>query len=221
MEFMIDTANIEEIKKWSEILPLSGVTSNPSIIKKEGEIDFFNHIREVQSIVNPAKVHVQVVALDYEGIIQDAYKLRSEFGADVYVKIPVTESGLRAMKFLKRKGFNITATAIYTLFQGYLAIEAGVDYLAPYYNRMENLNINPGEVIKELARVIEAGNYSSKILAASFKNVNQLVLALSFGAHAVTAGVDIYEAGFMHPSIQKAVVDFASDWNSCQGRLII
>lgn len=219
MEFMIDTANIEEIKTWSQILPLNGVTSNPSILKKEGQIDFFKHIKKIREIVgNQSKIHVQVVADTYDGIIKDAYKLRDEFGMDIYVKIPVTNCGIRAIKTLKAEGFKITATAIYTIFQGYLAIEAGADYLAPYYNRMENLNINPIEVINQLAKAIEKQQAKTKILAASFKNVSQLTSAIMAGADAVTASIDIYESGFMFPSIQKAVDDFLNDWKDCQGR---
>ena len=132
--------------------------------------------------------------------------------------MPVSPTGLTAMKQLKEEGFQITATAIYTVFQGLLAIEAGADYLAPYYNRMENLNIDPIEVIGQLAQAIECQQASAKILAASFKNVTQVAKALAAGAKAVTAGADIFAAGFANPSIQKAVDDFAADWESTQGR---
>lgn len=222
MEFMVDTINIEEIKKWSNILPLAGVTSNPTIVKKEGKIDFFKQIKMIREIIGDKPgIHVQVVADTFEGIINDAHKLREELGDNIYVKVPVTSVGLSAIKELKKQGFKITATAIYTVFQGYLAIEAGADYLAPYFNRMENLNINSEEVIGQLVKSIENQNSSAKILAASFKNVNQLTKALAAGAHAVTAGVDIYGMGFANPSIQKAVDDFTDDWENCQGRRYI
>ena len=142
MEFMLDTLNINEIKKWARVLPLSGVTSNPTIAKKEGDIDFFKRIHEVREIIGEApSIHVQVVAKDYDGILKDAAKIQQECGGNVFIKVPVTPEGLAAIKTLKSEGYKITATAIYTVFQGLLAIEAGADYLAPYYNRMENLNI--------------------------------------------------------------------------------
>lgn len=222
MEFMLDTLNLEEIKKWAAILPLAGVTSNPSIAKKEGQIDFFEQMKKVRAIIGEGpSLHAQVVAEDVEGIIKDAHKLRDTLGGNLYIKILVSPEGLTAIKQLKKEGFQITATAIYTVFQGLLAIEAGADYLAPYYNRMENLNTDPVEVINQLAQAIEHKQATAKILAASFKNVSQMTKALAAGAQAVTAGADIFAAGFANPSIQKAVDDFAADWESTQGRSTI
>lgn len=219
MEFMIDSLNIAEIKKWAQILPLAGITSNPTIAKKEGAIDFFAQAKTVRQIIGPApSIHVQVVASDYEGIIADAHKLKEQLGGNLYIKVPVTIAGLKAIKQLKQEGFQITATAIYTSLQGLLALEAGADYLAPYYNRMENLNTNPLEVIDQLALAIERKHSQAKILAASFKNVGQVTSALARGAQAVTASPAIYEAGFANPAITKAVADFANDWQATQGR---
>ncbi len=219
MEFLLDSLNLEAIKKWQEILPLAGVTSNPSIAKKEGKIDFFQRLKEVRRIIGlDASLHVQVVAKDYQGILRDAQKIRQETDEQIYIKIPVTPDGLAAIKTLKTQGYNITATAIYTTMQGLLAISAGADYLAPYYNRMENLSIDSGQVIKELAQAIERMGSSSKILAASFKNVAQVTNALAQGAQTVTAGPDVFEAAFAMPSIDKAVADFAADWQACQGK---
>ena len=213
MEFMLDTLNINEIKKWARVLPLAGVTSNPTIAKKEGEIDSFKRIHEVREIIGEApSIHVQVVAKDYDGILKDAAKIRQECGGNVFIKVPVTPEGLVAIKTLKSEGYKITATAIYTVFQGLLAIEAGADYLAPYYNRMENLNIDSAQVIAQLAEAIEKNHSSSKILAASFKNVGQVNRAFKEGAQAITAGADVFEAAFGMPSIGKAVDDFANDW---------
>ena len=219
MEFMIDSLNIAEIKKWAQILPLAGITSNPTIAKKEGAIDFFAQVKTVRQIIGlTPSIHVQVVASDYEGIIADAHKLKEQLGGNLYIKVPVTIAGLKAIKQLKQEGFQITATAIYTSLQGLLALEAGADYLAPYYNRMENLNTNPLEVIDQLALAIERKHSQAKILAASFKNVGQVTSALARGAQAVTASPAIYEAGFANPAIAKAVADFANDWQATQGR---
>ncbi|PCH10731.1 Fructose-6-phosphate aldolase 1 [Streptococcus parauberis] len=215
MEYMLDTLNLEAIKKWSKILPLAGVTSNPTIAKAEGQIDFFERIKEVRSIIgDKASIHVQVVAKDYEGILKDAAEIRRQAGDSIFVKVPVTTDGLTAIKTLKADGYHITATAIYTTFQGLLAMEAGADYLAPYYNRMENLNIDAEAVIGQLAETIDRECSDSKILAASFKNVGQVNKAFALGAQAITAGPDVFEAGFAMPSIQKAVDDFGKDWES-------
>ena len=218
MQFLLDTANLAEIRTYSTIVPLAGVTSNPSIVKKEGKIDFFQHMKEIGSIIGQERsLHVQVVAQDFAGIIKDAQAILDNIDKDVYIKIPVNEEGLKAIQALKKQGVNITATAIYTKFQAYLAIAAGADYIAPYFNRMENLNIDPKEAITAMAQEIERTNSSTKILAASFKNVSQVNAACECGAQAATMGVDIVKSALAMPSIQKAVDDFTSDWEAIYG----
>lgn len=218
MEFMLDTANIEDIKKYEKIIPLAGVTSNPSIVKNEGNIEFFSHMKQIREIIGDDKsLHVQVVATDYEGMLKDAETILAKIGKNVFVKVPVSEEGLKVIKELKKRGVNVTATAIYTKFQAYLAIAAGADYIAPYFNRMENLNIDPREAIAEMAKEISRTNSQTKILAASFKNVGQVNAALEHGAHSATMGVDIIKSAFAMPSIEKAVVDFTSDWEASFG----
>lgn len=219
MEFMLDTVNLAEIKKWAQILPLAGVTSNPTIVKREGELDFFEHLKKVRELIGPKpSLHVQVVAKDTAGMIEEAKKLQAELGGNLYIKIPVTQEGLGAIKQLKQADFKITATAIYTTMQGLLALEAGADYLAPYYNRMENLDTDPVALIAQLASAREQSEHKGKILAASFKNASQVTKALGAGAQAVTAGSDIYAASLADPAIAKAVSDFAIDWKTSQKR---
>lgn len=215
MEFMLDTAKISDIKKFIEIAPISGVTSNPSILKKEGKIKFFNHMKEIRNIIGKdCSLHVQVVAKDYDSMMADAKAILENIDKNVYVKVPTSVDGLKVIKALKQKNINVTATAIYTKFQAYLAIAAGANYIAPYYNRMQNLNIDPNEAIFEMANEIKRTNSKTKILAASFKNVNQVTSALESGAHAATMSVDIIEAGLTMPSIQRAVDDFTNDWEA-------
>lgn len=218
MEFLLDTANLEEIKTYSEIVPISGITSNPSIVKKEGHIDFFQHMRTIRNIIGQDKsLHVQVVATDFDGMLADAEAILKNIDDKVFIKVPVSSEGLKVIRVLKERGINVTATAIYTKMQAYLAIAAGADYLAPYYNRMENLNINPKEAIHEIAKEIERTGSQSKILAASFKNVGQVNAALEAGAQASTVGVDVIAQVFAMPSISKAVSDFTTDWESIYG----
>ncbi|MCL2560447.1 MAG: fructose-6-phosphate aldolase [Turicibacter sp.] len=218
MEFMLDTANLDEIRKYRTIIPLAGVTSNPSILKREGAVDFYAHMRAIRAIIgSEASLHVQVVAADFEGIVADARAILANIGEDVYVKVPVSEQGLKAMKVLKADGVNLTATAIYTKFQAYLAIAAGADYIAPYFNRMENQNIDPRAAITEMAREIARVGSGTKILAASFKNVGQVNAALECGAQAATMGVDILDAALSMSVIGAAVADFTADWEAVHG----
>ena len=218
MEFMLDTVNIDEIKKYEEIISLAGVTSNPSIIKNEGKIEFFSHMKKIRSIIGMNKsLHVQVVATDYEGMLKDAETILSKIDSSVFIKVPVSEGGLKVIKELKRQEVNVTATAIYSKFQGYLAIAAEADYIAPYFNRMENLNIDSNKTINELAQEITRTKSKTKILAASFKNVGQVNAAFENGAQAATIGVDIINQALSMPSIEKAVADFTADWEATFG----
>ncbi|MGM0215356.1 fructose-6-phosphate aldolase [Enterococcus sp. AZ109] len=218
MEFMLDTANIADIKKYVEILPVAGVTSNPSIVKKEGKVAFFDHMKEIRSIIGESRsLHVQVVAKDYEGMIKDAETILAKIDQKVFIKVPVSEVGLKVIKELKRRGINVTATAIYTKFQAYLAIAAGADYIAPYFNRMENMGIDPREAIFEMAEEIERSNSETKIVAASFKNAGQVNAALESGSQAATMGVDIIQQALAMPSIGQAVDDFTADWEAVYG----
>lgn len=212
MEFFLDTVNLEEITHYQKVLPLAGVTSNPTILKAAGNIDFFTHLQAVKERIGEASLHVQVVGESVDEMILDAETIINKLGNDVYIKIPVNENGLEAIKRLKEREFNLTATAIYTELQGFLAIGAGVDYLAPYYNRMENINVDAPTVIESLAQAIRTTQAQSKILAASFKNTAQMNRAIRAGAHALTADPDIYRQGLAMPSIQKAVTDFHNDW---------
>lgn len=218
MQFLIDTANLDEIKRLNDFAPIVGVTTNPSIMKNEGNICFYSHLREMREVIGFSKsLHVQVVATDYEGMIRDAEAILENVDQDVYIKIPVTTEGLKAIKELKSRGVNITATAIYTKFQAYLAIAANADYVAPYYNRMENLNIDPVDVIQSIAEIIERTASHTQILAASFKNANQVITAYEVGSETATMSVDIIETALAMPSISQAVEAFSDDWEAIHG----
>lgn len=222
MEILVDTVNLEQIRRYNKTLPLSGVTSNPTIVKKEGRINFFEHLREIRRIIGKNKtLHVQVVGSTVDEIVADAHRITEEIDRDVYIKIPTNEEGLTAIKILKNEGLHITATAIYTVFQGELALAAHADYLAPYYNRMQNMNIAADQVIAELAQAIKKSGSQTKILAASFHNVEQVTAAIKNGAHAVTIGTDVVNAGLNVPLISAAVTDFKNDWKSLYGDVTI
>ncbi|GAF39985.1 fructose-6-phosphate aldolase [Agrilactobacillus composti DSM 18527 = JCM 14202] len=218
MEFLLDTIDIPTITKYNQILPLAGVTSNPTIVKKAGKVDFFQQMRQIRQILDKgATLHAQVVSQDVPGMLADAHAILDNIDDQVYIKVPTTENGLAVMKQLKAEGHHVTATAIYTKFQGLLAIGAGADYIAPYYNRMANMNIDAAEVVHCFAQTIAQTHSTTKILAASFHNVGQVTAAIENGAQAVTMGADIVAAGLGMPAIASAVQDFGADWESLYG----
>ena len=218
MELILDTANLKKIKEAVEYYPVSGVTTNPSIFNAEGKIDFYAHVREIRQILgNERTLHVQVISTDCDGILKEAEVLRKKVGDSIYVKTPVSREGLKAIGIMAREGFNVTATAIYTTMQAELAAMAGAKYLALYYNRMLNLDIDADKVFKQVADAIKAGNLDCKIVGASFKNVMQLTNALADGAQAITVPPELLDTALAHPSIDLAVDNFRKDWISVYG----
>ncbi len=219
MEIMFDTVNIDDIKHYGEIFPYTGVTSNPSIIKAEGKIDFFNHFKEIRELIGFDKtLHVQVTATTAELIIKEAEKIVKNIDKAVYIKIPVTEEGLKAIRYLKANGYRITATAVYTKLQGLMAIQCGADYIAPYFNRMENFDMDvEATTISYFREAIESNNYKTKILAASFKNVAQVHKALSAGAHSITIQPNLLHNAMGMAEIDRAVESFNKDFKETMG----
>lgn len=213
MEFIIDTVNLEAIKDAVDHMPIVGVTSNPSIVKATSPKDFFAHMREVRSIIGMSRsLHIQVISKDFDGIMADAHTILKEVDDQVYIKVPVSYEGTKAIKALKKEGVNVTATAVYDLMQAYMALAAGADYIAPYVNRIGNLGADPFELISELQNRIVMDGYDCKIIAASFKGVQQIKDSFNHGAEAITAPVEILKQVFQNPNIEKAVDDFNADW---------
>ena len=218
MDILFDTANLDDIERLTPIYPVTGVTTNPSILKKEGQIDFYAHLKRIRSIIGPNRtLHVQVLAKDAQGMIDEAHRLLDKIDANVYPKIPTTEAGLEAMRTLKEEGVKVTATAIYSKTQGFLAIASGVDYLAPYYNRMQSIDIDTRGTLAALAGFIQRFDAPSKIMAASFKNIVQVSHALEAGADAVTLSPKLLRQALSVPDITHAVDVFIEDWESVYG----
>ena len=218
MEFIIDTINLEEIKDAVDHMPIVGVTSNPSIVKATSPKNFFEHMREIRNIIGKERsLHIQVISKDCETIIKEAHRILEEIDDQVYIKVPVSYEGVKAIKALKKEGINVTATAVYDLMQAYMALAAGADYIAPYVNRIGNLGADPSELIDQLQTRIITDGYDCKIIAASFKGVQQVRDSLNNGAEAITAPVAVLKQIFANPNIEKAVDDFNTDWYSIYG----
>lgn len=218
MDILFDTANLTDLERLVPIYPVTGVTTNPTILKREGKVDFYDHFRRIREIIGTDRtLHIQVVARDTQGILDDAHRLLDQVDDKVYPKIPLTREGLAAMRQLKEEGVRVTATAIYSKTQGFLAIASGVDYLAPYYNRMQSIDIDTRGTLTALAGFIERFNSPTRIMAASFKNIAQVSHALEAGAHAVTMPPALVESALSAPDIVEAVAQFTDDWTSIQG----
>ena len=217
MELILDTADLEAIRELNDLYAVDGVTTNPTIITKSGKS--FEEIRDgLMEILSPEqKLFIQVVATDFDGIMAEARYICSLRPENTYVKIPVTRDGMRAIKACKAEGMGVLATAIYSASQGFMAAKNGADYLAPYVNRMCNLGDGGGEVVR-LQAMLEQAKLPTKILAASFKNVEQVNELLENGIEAVTIPVDVAFNMLDIPSTPMAVDDFTRNWQAAYGR---
>lgn len=217
-ELMLDTANLEDLKECLENWPVVGVTSNPTILKAEGEIDVYARLREIKELCGKNRsLHVQVVSTTTEGILEEAHCILDRLGRDTYIKVPVSPAGLPAIKKLSAEGINVTATAIYSTMQGILAVLAGAKYIAVYYNRMENNCTDPTAVIAQIRDFIDGSGSGAKILAASFKNVSQVTAAYASGAQGATVSTDVVRLGLGMASIESAVEGFQKDFEAIHG----
>lgn len=217
MLYLIDTANLEAIKKCCEYYPVAGVTTNPTIVSKE-KTDFKKLIYSIREIIGDDKMlHVQTTATEASEILKEAYALKEVAGNNFYLKIPITNEGLKATAMCKDKGFGVTMTAIFTQQQALLAANSGADFVAPYINRLDNIVSDGVHVVEEIVNMFKMHDIKTKILAASFKNVEQVHKVAMTGAGAVTVNPDIFDMLIYHPLTYYAIDDFCKDWEMVYG----
>jgi len=206
MIYLADTANIDELKKLFYYFPIAGVTTNPTIIaasnRKLSEI-----LPDIIEIIEDKMLHVQMISDMAVDMVREAkaYKKKYSLGDNYFAKIPVSKEGFKAMPMLKDAGINVTATAIFTQQQALVA--AGADWVAPYVNRLDNISSHGIEVVKHIVENIEHFNLNTKVLAASFKTVDQVHRVSMVGSHAATISYEIIEMLRSHP-----MTDMSLDW---------
>ena len=211
-KILIDSADIKKAKEIEKYYTIAGITTNPTILSKiEGSLE--DKLKELKEFTyGKYEVHIQTTESEVEKVVEEAKKLRDYFGESFYIKIPVTKSGLEAMKLCSKEDIRVTATAILTPMQALAAAKNGANYVAPYVNRMENVGQDAKEAILEISNLLI--DYPTEILAASFKNVKQVQDILRCGAEAVTIAPEIIEASIWHPYTDKSVFDFEKDWGN-------
>ena len=217
MELIIDSSNIEQIKELNELLTITGVTTNPTILTKSGReaMDVVKDLCEVLS--EDQLLFIQTVQTSFEGIMEEAKMISSIRNKNMYVKIPVTHEGLRAIKECKKLGIHTLATAIYTADQAFLAAMNGAEYLAPYTNRMCNYGDGVQDV-KDLIEMLRVNHMPAKVIAASFKNTYQVHELVKAGIQAVTVPCDVLYQMIDHPGTKIAVGEFSVNWQRAYNR---
>ncbi len=217
MMYILDTADLAAIKHYNEFYPLDGVTTNPSIIAKE-KTEFLSHVKKIRDIIGPDKMLcVQTLEKTAEGIVADAVALKEAIGGNFYIKVPIGEAGLKATPIIKEKGIGVLMTAIFTPAQALISAKAGADFVAPYVNRLDNILGDGCAVVAEIVNQFEIFGMDCKVLAASFKNVEQVHKCAAFGCHCVTVQPDIMKGIISHPMTDAAIEGFDRDWAGVYG----
>lgn len=212
MLYLADTANTEELRKLFDYFPIEGVTTNPTILKEAGK-PLSVIIPELKEIVGDKMLHIQMYQAKHQDILAEAryYKKHFKLGDNYYVKVPVTAEGYKAISLLKKEGFKVTATAIFTQQQALVAARAGADFVAPYVNRLDNISSHGIEVVGYIAENIRTYGLDTRVLAASFKTVDQVHRVSLHGCHSATISFEILERLRSHPMTDMSVDAFTSD----------
>jgi fructose-6-phosphate aldolase 2 len=212
MIYMADTASLEELRELYTFFPLEGVTTNPTILSHAGH-KLSEAIACIQELVGTGMVHVQMISPESDDMVREAKKYRSyfDFGDNFYAKIPVTANGYRAMRILKDAGINVTATAIFTQQQALVAMKAGADFVAPYVSRLDNISSHGIEVVGDIVTNIANYGLKGKVLAASFKTVDQIYRVSMAGSHSATISAELLHQLITHPMTDIGVKQFEID----------
>lgn len=213
MEFLVDSAQLEEIRSCLNYFPISGVSCNPSLVAKAAPQNFIEHFERIRSVLGSKRsLMIQVTALEAEGMLREADLLRRHLGEDVIVKIPCDHEGLRAIKLISKAGIETAATSIFTPLQAFLAAEAGADVVVPYYNRISMQGADAAAVVRAVREFIDRGDYETQLLVASFRNLEQVKAALLAGADSVTLAPQLFIDIVTEAGTAEAVRGFAQDW---------
>lgn len=217
MRILLDTANLDSIRYFNTFYPIEGVTTNPTILSKEGG-NPLQQLKAIREIIGEDKeLHVQVTETEFDKIIEEAKLIVDYLGINTFVKIPVTDVGLRVTKYLSDRGIGVTVTAVLTAAQAMLASNAGASYVAPYISRSENLCADGVGTVADIAKIFVVSGTDTQILAASFKTAKEVLDVAVEGCHAATIGSTIMKMLLSHTTTDTSISGFEKDWKEAFG----
>lgn len=211
MKFFLDTANVDEIKRITRLGLVDGVTTNPSIIAKEGK-DFKEVIKEICSVVD-GPVSAEVIGLTTEEMVQEGRDL-AQWASNVVVKIPMTEAGLEAVNILESEGIKTNVTLVFSVAQGLMAAKSGASYISPFVGRIDDIGEDGMQLIKNLQQTLINYDYSSEIITASIRTIGHLEQAAVAGAHIATIPGSLLPKLWKHPLTDNGIEQFLKDWET-------
>lgn len=209
MKIFIDTANVEEIREAESWGVLSGVTTNPSLIAREGR-DFTEVVKEITSIVD-GPISAEVISLDHEGMIREAGEL-VKIHKNIVVKIPMTIEGLKAVNVLSKKNIKTNVTLIFSSTQALMAAKAGATFVSPFVGRLDDVGMDGMNLVEEIVRIFDNYGIETEIIAASIRHPMHVVQAALAGAHIATIPFKVLEQLTKHPQTDLGIEKFLNDW---------
>ncbi|HIC85365.1 MAG TPA: fructose-6-phosphate aldolase [Desulfobacterales bacterium] len=213
MKFFIDTANIEEIKKANELGILDGVTTNPTLVAREGR-EFTSLIKEICSIVD-GPVNAEAVSLTAPEIIQEAKEL-TKLGDNIVIKIPLIAEGLKAVKALSAEGIKTNVTLCFSPIQALMAAKAGANYISPFVGRLDDISERGMELVEQIIAIYENYGYETEVIVASIRNPLHVLDAALIGADIATIPFKVMEQLIKHPLTDIGLEKFLQDWKKLQ-----
>ena len=215
MKFFIDTANIDEIKYANELGIICGVTTNPSLIAREGK-DFIATIKEITATVD-GPISAEVVSDTADGMVNEAKKLAA-LHKNIVIKIPITEEGLCAVSKISKLGIKTNVTLIFTPAQALVAARAGASYVSPFVGRLNDISSNGIGLVADIAEIFDIHGINTEIIAASVRSPEDVIGAAKSGAHIATVPYKVLLQMFKHPLTDSGIEKFMTDWNSAFGK---
>ena len=215
MKLFLDTANVEHIKEANEMGVICGVTTNPSLIAKEGR-DFNEVIKEITEIVD-GPISGDVVSEDAEGMIKEGREIAA-IHKNMIVKIPMTVEGLKAVKVLAREGIKTNVTLIFSANQALLAANAGATYVSPFLGRVDDISMDGMELVRTIAEIFEVHGINTEIIAASVRHPIHVIEAARAGAHIATVPYTLVMQMVKHPLTDAGLEKFKADWAAAFGK---
>lgn len=209
MKFFLDTADVEAIKKYNAWGVVDGVTTNPSLIAKEG-VKFEDRIREIVEIVD-GPISAEVVATDMEGMLKEAREF-AKWHKNIVIKIPMIEEGLKALKVLSAEGIKTNVTLVFSAGQALLAAKNGATYVSPFVGRLDDIGEDSMELISEIVTIFDAYEFETKVLVASVRNISHVIDSAVMGADIATVPPKILDELIKHPLTDKGLKAFLEDW---------
>lgn len=214
MKFFIDTANLDQIREAQDLGILDGVTTNPSLMAKEGITGTDNILKHYVTIceIVDGDVSAEVIATDYEGMIREGEQL-AELHEQIVVKIPMTRDGIKAIRYFSNKGIRTNCTLIFSAGQALLAAKAGATYISPFIGRLDDISTNGLSLIAEIRQIFDNYFFETQILAASVRHTMHIIDCAKIGADVMTGPLSSIDGLFRHPLTDSGLEQFLADYN--------